>query len=523
MGCSGSKSAELVKVQDAGPDNSSANIVPIKPEAAVAVSQISTESPRTSEASGNWVNKKMSRMKSLPKLLAEDASVADAHSSPRADEIPQMQAELWTCLKEWKLEDAKGRLVQHGVISLERLQDITLDEVPELGLPFATAKAFRKLVLHFNPAGSEARSEVRIPAAGSKKVTKKRPNKVDAAESCPSSSNASSRTSSSDPSGSESEDEERVSKKMMSRVIQALPPKLSKWVAEREDCPPGLAKLLKQGPLDKKKRRRTTAKKTNSRSSSSDSSDSGSDDSIEDLDLDAIKDKVSDATSVREAIESLPPKLRERMLDDEDCPPEIAKVLKAHRKRENKRRKKAHQKKSHASARPKVIGPTDCKPRDVLCITEERDRAEDAFNQSDAAFNDDMLSYLGQEGRVVEVDDASVMLEHDDGVQLWWAYRALELPSSGSTKRKKKPKSQWEKVFMRYAKFWRRIARMAALPTQPGDVLLKMELDFFRKSTIKTLTEAGWEIEEPIERIVVKGERDLQVKIAAPLLFSSFD
>ena len=413
--------------------------------------------------------------------------------------------------------------MQHGVISLERLQDITLDEVPELGLPFATAKAFRKLVLHFNPAGSEARSEVRIPAAGSKKVTKKRPNKVDAAESCPSSSNASSRTSSSDPSGSESEDEERVSKKMMSRVIQALPPKLSKWVAEREDCPPGLAKLLKQGPLDKKKRRRTTAKKTNSRSSSSDSSDSGSDDSIEDLDLDAIKDKVSDATSVREAIESLPPKLRERMLDDEDCPPEIAKVLKAHRKRENKRRKKAHQKKSHASARPKVIGPTDCKPRDVLCITEDRDRAEDAFNQSDAAFNDDMLSYLGQEGRVVEVDDASVMLEHDDGVQLWWAYRALELPSSGSTKRKKKPKSQWEKVFMRYAKFWRRIARMAALPTQPGDVLLKMELDFFRKSTIKTLTDAGWEIEEPIERIVVKGERDLQVKIAAPLLFSSFD
>ena len=294
-------------------------------------------------------------------------------------------------------------------------------------------------------------------------------------------------------------------------------------MAEREDCPPGLAKLLKQGPLDKKKRRRTTAKKTNSRSSSSDSSDSGSDDSIEDLDLDAIKDKVSDATSVREAIESLPPKLRERMLDDEDCPPEIAKVLKAHRKRENKRRKKAHQKKSHASARPKVIGPTDCKPRDVLCITEDRDRAEDAFNQSDAAFNDDMLSYLGQEGRVVEVDDASVMLEHDDGVQLWWAYRALELPSSGSTKRKKKPKSQWEKVFMRYAKFWRRIARMAALPTQPGDVLLKMELDFFRKSTIKTLTDAGWEIEEPIERIVVKGERDLQVKIAAPLLFPSFD
>ena len=485
-------------MQDAGPDNSSANIVPIKPEAAVAVSQISTESPRTSEASGNWVNKKMSRMKSLPKLLAEDASVADAHSSPRADEIPQMQAELWTCLKEWKLEDAKGRLVQHGVISLERLQDITLDEVPELGLPFATAKAFRKLVLHFNPAGSEARSEVRIPAAGSKKVTKKRPNKVDAAESCPSSSNASSRTSSSDPSGSESEDEERVSKKMQN-----------------------FAYLIKT--LDKKKRRRTTAKKTNSRSSSSDSSDSGSDDSIEDLDLDAIKDKVSDATSVREAIESLPPKLRERMLDDEDCPPEIAKVLKAHRKRENKRRKKAHQKKSHASARPKVIGPTDCKPRDVLCITEDRDRAEDAFNQSDAAFNDDMLSYLGQEGRVVEVDDASVMLEHDDGVQLWWAYRALELPSSGSTKRKKKPKSQWEKVFMRYAKFWRRIARMAALPTQPGDVLLKMELDFFRKSTIKTLTEAGWEIEEPIERIVVKGERDLQVKIAAPLLFSSFD
>ena len=70
-------------------------------------------------------------------------------------------------------------------------------------------------------------------------------------------------------------------------------------------------------------------------------------------------------------------------------------------------------------------------------------------------------------------------------------------------------KPNWEKLFVRFKKFWRRLARIAALQATNGDALVEVEHEFF-KETIDDLESCGWEIRKPIERILLRGVRELQ-------------
>jgi len=62
-----------------------------------------------------------------------------------------MGAPLLAMIQAWKLEDIQQLLIRHGVINLERLKEITPEDVPELGIPFAPAKVFRRLLQHLDP------------------------------------------------------------------------------------------------------------------------------------------------------------------------------------------------------------------------------------------------------------------------------------------------------------------------------------------------------------------------------------
>jgi hypothetical protein len=152
----------------------------------------------------------------------------------------------------------------------------------------------------------------------------------------------------------------------------------------------------------------------------------------------------------------------------------------------------------------------ECNEGDTLRVLNEKAKVEAAFADSDARFSSKMSQYLGSTGVVVEVDDESVRLKHSDGQQFWWAYGALSLERNGGGGRGlARPKPQWEKVFERYSKFWTRIAEIAVLGTRPQDIMVQAELDFFQKSVINTLTEAGWQVAKPIERILLEGARDV--------------
>ena len=49
-----------------------------------------------------------------------------------------------------------------------------------------------------------------------------------------------------------------------------------------------------------------------------------------------------------------------------------------------------------------------------------------AFLNSDSHWMPDMTRYLGKMGMVLEVDELSVRLQHDDGRSIWWSYAALQ-------------------------------------------------------------------------------------------------
>jgi hypothetical protein len=70
-----------------------------------------------------------------------------------------LEDDLVSVLREWHLTDATDNLVRHGVISMERLRDVSLEEVKELELPFSTAKTFQRLIRHLQS------SEVSTPAS----------------------------------------------------------------------------------------------------------------------------------------------------------------------------------------------------------------------------------------------------------------------------------------------------------------------------------------------------------------------
>ena len=376
-----------------------------------------------------------------------------------------MEGALISVLREWKLTDAMDNLTRNGVISMERLRDVSIEEVKELGLPFATAKVFRRLILHLNPicepiADINADS-VSIPSAPAKKHNIGAP-----AYGLPKQDN-------------EKENHEDP--------VKEHPRKTSSTEGRS------------------RAKGRSQSRPVARSSSDSESQSSKSDGSNEDSDEDDAE-KAIDAI-----VKSLPRKIRKKMEQDEDCPPELAKILKLQAKRKKKSKSR---KDSRESSNDSRTGPLRCKKGDVLRVGGDEEAVERAFEESDANFAPHMSVYLGQSGTVLEVDDESIQLKHEDGEKLWWAYGAVTAPSSQSKSIKRaegKPKSRWEKVFARYSKFWRRVARMAALSTLPGDLMLEMELEFFQKGTIKTLTDAHWDIDGPITRIVLHGVRNFKV------------
>jgi hypothetical protein len=178
---------------------------------------------------------------------------------------------------------------------------------------------------------------------------------------------------------------------------------------------------------------------------------------------------------------------------------------------------------------PSAMGTANqhqCNLGDVLRVTADRETAEEAFSVSDAHFTSGMVTYLGQTGVVVKVDDRSVELVHDDRQTFWWAYGAVTVEqrsgAAGSAdavlaglaarleeNSDKDSKPQWERIFDKYSSFWQRIAEMASLRAAPNDIMQQAELEFFQKGVINTLTDAGWKIAKPIERILLQHERDV--------------
>jgi len=384
-----------------------------------------------------------------------------------------LEDDLVSVLREWKLTDATNNLVRHGVISMERLRDVSLEEVKELELPFATAKVFRKLILHLSPvrepiADTNADS-VSIPEAPSTKDNKEAPGAAERGA----------------PSG--------VPKKA------TLKGDREDSAQERQEKTP--SNQRKSRTKDRSRSRSVASSSSDSESPDSESSDS--DGSVGDLDVDDAEKAIDSL------VKALPRKVRKMLQEHEDCPPEVAELLKLQAK---PKKKKKSRKGSAGASTDGRTGPLSCKKGDELQVIEDEDAVKEAFEKSDATFASHMREYLGESGTVLKVDKKSVRLEHEDGQECWWAYGAVTAASSRSKSTKKpKPKSQWEKVFARYAKFWRRIARMAAVPTLPGDLMTQMEVEFFQKGTIKTLTDAHWDIDRPITRIVLHGVRDFKV------------
>jgi hypothetical protein len=74
----------------------------------------------------------------------------------------------------------------------------------------------------------------------------------------------------------------------------------------------------------------------------------------------------------------------------------------------------------------------------------------------------------------------------------------------------KKGQSKADIVFEKFDKFWRRIAKIAALRCAEGDVLLEKELSFFSSSVLDGLEDANWSVSKPVRRIVLNGERSLE-------------
>jgi len=68
--------------------------------------------------------------------MRKDTRICDA------TQRPDMGAPLLAMIQAWKLEDIQQLLIRHGVINLERLKEITPEDVTELGIPFAPAKVF---------------------------------------------------------------------------------------------------------------------------------------------------------------------------------------------------------------------------------------------------------------------------------------------------------------------------------------------------------------------------------------------
>lgn len=63
-------------------------------------------------------------------------------------EHKRMDDKLLQLLRRNGLEDAVETLLQQGIYNADRLREIQEEDVEELGLPFATAKVFRRKRLH---------------------------------------------------------------------------------------------------------------------------------------------------------------------------------------------------------------------------------------------------------------------------------------------------------------------------------------------------------------------------------------
>ena len=67
----------------------------------------------------------------------------------------------------------------------------------------------------------------------------------------------------------------------------------------------------------------------------------------------------------------------------------------------------------------------------------------------------------------------------------------------------------WERVFVKFKKFWRRIARIAALHAHNTDALVEAEVEYFGH-IMDELHSANWDIKKPIERIL-SGVREVEL------------
>jgi hypothetical protein len=74
----------------------------------------------------------------------------------------------------------------------------------------------------------------------------------------------------------------------------------------------------------------------------------------------------------------------------------------------------------------------------------------------------------------------------------------------------KKGQSKADIVFEKFDKFWRRVAKIAALRCVEGDILLEKELKFLSSSVLDGLEDANWSVRKPVRLIVLNGERSLE-------------
>jgi hypothetical protein len=114
----------------------------------------------------------------------------------------------------------------------------------------------------------------------------------------------------------------------------------------------------------------------------------------------------------------------------------------------------------------------------------------------------DLMHKAGDVARETADDFASSGDEHsrgdsDDG-------------SDEETSAGRRPRPNWKKLFLKYEKFWRHLASIAALGTADGDALVEVEHQRF-KDMIDDLESHGWQIRKPTERILLKGMRVLQL------------
>eukprot|EP00961_Rhodomonas_salina_P278214 3759231-Rhodomonas_salina.1 len=82
-------------------------------------------------------------------------------------------------------------------------------------------------------------------------------------------------------------------------------------------------------------------------------------------------------------------------------------------------------------------------------------------------------------------------------------------------KKGEKDGTKWKRCMERFIQFWERLAVIAALPVPDGDLLIRIEFEWFDKNFIEQQEQNGWRIREALRSIVLFGERDPDLLLAS--------